>query len=311
MGRHQRPVETPVYDTYFHRRTREEWAQLPERVWEAWEEEAERSRAHEAAWHGPMPPPEALSPQLPSPLGVLEPRPRDEANPRDQWCTARHHATWRAAGLTRRVLQWLVENDTSPHELGRRHRLRATTLTDHLVGKSIMQDDVARDWKAACQGLHLHNRPDPLLYYWRNGVYRWPDLPSTVAGQQANLTYPMNLEMRLVEGMYVYDESCYCRVATWLHSVRSLQRTGEAEIPGVIIRSDRRPTPGPPLDALDAFHPAYLRTIGRAQLMSRLAVDPGEVVAAYIAWRRSRYPSRRPPGYHRAPNVPPSGARAL
>lgn len=310
MGRHQRQVATPVYDRYFHRRSRQEWARLPESVWDAWEAEAERTQAREETWRGLHPPPEALSPQLPYPLGVVAPRARDQAAHEDR-CTQRHRATWRAAELTRKVLQWLIENETTPHELGRRHRLRATTLTDHLVGKSVMQDGAARDWKAACRGLHLRNAADPLLYCWRNKVYRWPDLPLTVPGQQANLTYPMNLEMLLVEGMYVYDERCYCRVATWLHSVRSLQRTGEPEIPGVIIGRNGRRAAGPVLDALDAFHPTYVGIVGRAQLMSRVAADPGGVVAEYLGWRKTRYPSRRPPGYGRRRDAPPNWARTL
>jgi hypothetical protein len=173
-----------------------------------------------------------------------------------------------------------------------------------------MQDDVAKDWIKACNHLELHDRPDPLLYYWRNRVYRWPEMPLTVAAQHANFTYPADLADEAQEAMYAYDEPCYCRVLTWNKSIRTLGRTGEPgwyELAVGATRARGEET----IDMLNGFHPEYRQRSSRAELMARLSKDPAEVVADYIRWSVGRHDPEPPPGYLRSPDWPPEWARSL
>jgi hypothetical protein len=185
------------------------------------------------------------------------------------------------------------------------------TLIDHLVGKSVMQDDVRQKWEAACkdfrngrpQGLNGDVRqirdPDKSLYCWRNKIYRWPDLPMTVAGQQANFSYPAFLAIAAVDAMYAYGDPCYCRVVVWVDNLCNYQRTGRPEFDQVVIGTTL--LSGKPVVALDAFTRTYWQDDPEA-FTALIAADPAAVVAAYLAAQLAGlYNDDSPPGFLRVP----------
>lgn len=183
--------------------------------------------------------------------------------------------------------------------------MAATALIDHLVGKSVMQDEVRREWEAACPKLRKILQPDKLLYCWRNRIYRWPDLPMTVAGQQANFSYPAFLAIRAIEAMYAYGDSCYCRVTAWVEELWSYHRTGRPEFDEVIV-GNASTGDGRPIEMMDAFHREHWEE-DPGRFRAQIEANPSHVVADYLhrQLKQLKHSGFRPDPLRR-PRQPPS-----
>lgn len=288
MGLHRRQVGTPLRDRLAREKTLAEIDLLPAEILDAILAEHERSLPTSRRSLAPIP--QALSLALPFPLGVIPPRPG---------CTRKHRATWERTRSVQRFNHWFHQHGASPHEIARRHGLHGTTLVDHLVGKSQITDDALQRWEAACPGVRTIRDPDPLLYCWRNRIYRWPEMPRTVASQQANLVYPAFLALRAADASHAYAEQCFCRVSAWREELWSFNRTGAPEIDVVIVDSPQRGEP--PISMLDAFFRPYWQDAPDV-LLARIEADPHAVVADYFDWCRGGPPAPLggPYGWRRA-----------
>jgi hypothetical protein len=314
MGRHRHHVDTSAYDEV-RGLSAEELRRLPDETLYRLEVMREQLLRASSSRRGLSPAPEELSMVLPYPLGVVPP---------GEDCTSHHHAVWQAATVSRRFNHWFYQHATTPRRVAdecrscpeqrpegmeRKDCPSTNTLINHLVGKSTMQTEVLLKWERMCGGVREIQHPDPRIYCWRNGFYRWPTIPKTVASQQANFSYPTFLADGAIEVMYGYGDPCYCRVLAWVDDLAGYQRTGRPEFDRVVIGTTSA-VDGRLISALDAFRRLYWQDDPQA-LRRKTEADPNRAVADYLRWELDPQERPEPPGFLRRPGWPPEWALGL
>jgi hypothetical protein len=241
------------------------------------------ARHSDAFWRSHTPPPEAYSPVLPYPLGA-QPNGQEShaqgAGSEGRECHPHHRKVWEGASLARTVLACLYEHSLTPAQLGAGRRLSARSLIDHLEGRSILHPDVASDWREAC-GSPISRGAEPPLFFSGGRVYRWPDLPNTLAGLQANLFYPTLLADGLASAMWMEDAFCHCWVTGRPGAGRGLVRSPPVHAKGTWPGA--RGMTAQEL-AASAFHPDFWRDVTVEQLIAWVELDPTATVERYLRW---------------------------
>lgn len=248
------------------------------------QELAELAERFDGFWKTRTPPPETYSAVLPYPLGV--PRDRNDEDPQSvetasASCHPRHKQVWNAASLAKKVLRCLYEHSLTPAQLGAGRPLSPRSLIDHLEGRSILHPEVANDWAETCDDFPVSTGAALPLFFSGRRVYRWPDLPDTLAGLQANLFYPVLLADGQVSAMWMDDALCLCWVTGRVGVARGLLRSPPVHSRGTWVGA--KGIESQQL-AANAFHPDFWRGASVGQLVASVEAEPAAFIGRYLRW---------------------------